>query len=261
MAESTLSLTYTDLLRSVAVLMGYDDDAVVADASALATANGKECDRYVQDGYAQFLTPPRIQDERESYIWSFLTAYGSLSLTVAGGYDYDAPDDFGSLAEPMTYAPTSVVRGPELRDEGLIRNLRTQSAATGQPTLMAVRVKAATLTGGQRWEFLFWPTPDATYTLTYPYNVLAGELTATNLYPLGGSLHGRTIRQFARAKAELLGLRVSKGPEYEEAMSLLESSISADRRLAPARFRRDNADGLDSFQRVSSVTYHGVWPT
>lgn len=76
MAESTLSLTYTDLMKEVNYFLGY---------GRVATDTDGVVDPLVQSGYRQFLYPPPVGGQKSSYQWRFLRPVDSIIVwpTVA----------------------------------------------------------------------------------------------------------------------------------------------------------------------------------
>lgn len=89
MAESTLSISYTDIQLEVGRFLGYDP--TVANWTA---AQVSEVDRYIQAGYRQFLYPPAVEGVEAGYEWSFLkptttittiARYETGSIVVASG--------------------------------------------------------------------------------------------------------------------------------------------------------------------------------
>ena len=77
MAESTLSLTYADLMNSVSYFLHGKDDYTDLDATQQA-----KCDQIVQDGYRQFLYPPMLDGIDVGYEWRFMNPNTTMS-TIA----------------------------------------------------------------------------------------------------------------------------------------------------------------------------------
>lgn len=132
------------------------------------------------------------------------------SVTVASGTSYSiqqttytAPDNFGGTDGPMTFSTGSGKCAIQVVGEGAIREMRQSysGTSTGAPRYVAVRPVSAPLTG-QRFQFLFFPTPDDVYIITYRYIVLMDKI-ATGQYPLGGMAHASTILASCRYVAAL----------------------------------------------------------
>lgn len=147
-----------------------------------------------------------------------------------GRYAYDLPAAFSqfdgelecrSTADAM-YGPISLSTAAEVR-----RRLAIEPAFS-YPDIVGVRAKEFDATVGQRYEALFHPAPDAAYTYWYSYRVTPSMLSSVNLYPLGGTEHGETIREACLAAAELAEIG-QQGPHAAEFAVLLENSLSIDK--------------------------------
>jgi len=221
MSESTLSLSYVELRRRVGRYLGYDRNP-----AQWTTAESQDVTDVILSGLRQFYAPPVEHD------WRFLKVNAELDL-VAGQGDYDLPDDYGSLgSEFLTYPSNTQSIFVQVTDEPKIRILRQSPTGTRRPELAAVRPKITDGSTGQRFEILFWPVPDAVYTLTYVYEALPYSLSDNRIYPYGGEAHAETILQSCLAAAEL-HIREEKGPQWQTFMERLQASIRKDKQLAP----------------------------
>jgi hypothetical protein len=91
MAESTLSLRYADLKKSIGYYLGYGREESAWTAAQLA-----HVDELVQAAYRQFLYPPILPDEAESHHWSFLEPTTSMEVRAeVTGTLYVAPSRQG----------------------------------------------------------------------------------------------------------------------------------------------------------------------
>lgn len=151
---------------------------------------------------------------------------------------YDLSDDFGSLDGDITYADDEGISADSVIrqvGEARIRALRQNSVVTGTPTMAAVRPKAATGTVGQRFEMLFWPTPDDSYVLSFRYRILPTALggdTGEHSYPLGSAVHAETLIASCLAAAEHR-INDARGQEYQYFIERLQASIAADLEQQP----------------------------
>ena len=191
MAESSNSMGWTDFKLEVADFLGYGRTSTDWDTGQ--TGRIEAC---VHMGVRQFYQPPALSEQVQRgegvHEWSFIKPTTTLT-TTSGDYDQDAPDDFGSLAGPMYFAPTIANHRVEKVSEGMVLAQRQIGTTTDHPRMVAMRWTAQDGTTGQRAEFLFWPTPGGAYVLTYSYYVLQGKLTTAAPYPLGGAAHAKTI--------------------------------------------------------------------
>ena len=92
MAESSLSIGYSELIGNIGKYLGYGYKAY-ADYNADIKA---EINRVVQSGVRRVYYPPAIDPSTLSYEWSWLQPTATLSI-VSGTADYDLSDDFGRL--------------------------------------------------------------------------------------------------------------------------------------------------------------------
>ncbi len=160
-----------------------------------------------------------------------------VSVNVSAGATYSiqqvvypAPDNYGGHDGPMTFNTGSGNCPIKIVGEGAIREMRSSAAGdyTAPPQYVAVRPLSAPLTG-QRFQFLFYPTPDDVYVITYRYTVLMDAI-ATGQYPLGGMAFASTVLASCRWVAALrvgdqeMGMR--RKVEWE---SRLRASIMQDR--------------------------------
>lgn len=165
----------------------------------------------------------------EMHEWSFLKPTQSLALSDAD-YDYDLPDDYGQSSGVWTH---SSFAGPPMREipEPQLMAMRATDAQSGVPKYVALRPKTSTGADGQRFEALFYPTPDASYTVQNRYTVNPNALTPAAPYPYGGLRHADTIRSAVLAAWELDSedMRAEREQRFVER---LEASIRLDQKTA-----------------------------
>ena len=177
------------------------------------------------------------------------------SVTVSSGASYvlsfeafDLPSTWGGMDGPLTYRPgdNSYYPPVEQKSEAWIRQRKQQYDERSRPSSYAIRPKAHDATVGARWQILFDPTPDAAYQLTYRYKAIPSELSAVNLYPLGGMEHAETILASVMAVAEARTTE-SRGERYATWMERLQTSIAEDAQHAPPDFL--GQDGIGPYLR------------
>lgn len=202
MAESTLSLEYSDFQREVAYLLGWSRTP-----SNWDNTQNQDFSDLQRRALRMFYFPPMTQEPGSPlYEWTFMRKEGTITL-VAADYDYDLPDDFGGtiLDDSTSYAAASVRGKLKKISESDIRSLRAFDPQSGWPLYFSVRNKAHTPTTGQRWEFLAYPTPataQAAAVITYRYVTVPNTLDSTNKYPLGGAQYSEVILSAYLACAE-----------------------------------------------------------
>ena len=87
-------------------------------------------------------------------------------------------------------------------DEASLRQLEQTAPKSDLPNYAAVRPMRTEGTGSQRWEVLFYPTPNDDRTLHYRYAVAPPPISAEHQWPYGGKQHAETILQSCLAVAE-----------------------------------------------------------
>jgi hypothetical protein len=257
-ADFTLAVTYEDLVREVAFFLGFGrKSSAELDAQNLALV-----DAQVHAGYHQFLFPPKHREDAPAHIWSFLSPSTSLSI-VATDFDYDLPNDFGGMLGDFHYAADIGRASIPLRAEGQVMAARARSNLSGHPVMAAIRVKPPTGTAEQHYEVLFYPTPDASYTLYYRYNVLANKLSTASPRALGGMRHRQTLIESCLAMAE--GGNDEEGVHLRAFQRNLAASVSYDEQVSAPKTLGYNgdpslartADGLVSYVTFNGVLYDG----
>lgn len=250
MAESTLSLAFATINAEVGLMLGYS--ATLANWSAEEIA---DIARVLNAGTRQFYG---------AHNWSFLHINTTL-VTVADDYDQTLPDSFGGLEGGFTFATTDgAYREVKVVGEEQIRALRQGNTLTGIPQFAAVRMRSTDGTAGQKFEVIWWPTPDAVYTLGYSYRVQPDALSSGAPYPLGGMVHSETLLASALAIVEerMDGVR---GIQWQAYQGKLAQSIAYDNSLGQQFFgyngdrsdAREYSGNMKKFYS-SGPTYMGV---
>ncbi|MFA7279118.1 MAG: hypothetical protein WC100_03390 [Sterolibacterium sp.] len=259
MSESTLSLAYPEIAKALGRFVGYGGDSAEWTPDELDEIQG-----FMAAGLRQFYFPPLLPGQSKPHEWRFLRPTTTLA-TVAATADYDLPDSFGSICGDFTFASADCGLLPvKVTGEADIRKMRMSGGgevASGFPRFAAIRPKTSTGSSGQRYEVMFYPTPDAVYTLSYQSTILPNMLTSSpGPYPLGGMAHAETILQSCIAMAELRKEN-EKGIEWQTFMERLAASVGADKSQAPAVLGY-NGDGPGRSRaaayRTPYVTYNGV---
>jgi hypothetical protein len=255
MSESSLSLSRQELLQEIGRFCAYGSDRTAWDTNVAA-----EVEVILKRGLRNFYKPAIIPELGVNHEWSFLKPVTTIA-TVSGDYDYDLPDSFGSIMGTLTFSADTGYAPIVICSENVIRKYLSQDDSSSRPLYAAIRPKthSASRTQGQRFEILFYPTPDDAYTLSYRYRVLPDALSASNIYPWGGETHSETILASCLAVAELQKDRV-KGVMYEEFRQQLLASVEADRKQAPDTlgvFKSNPNDDSVTMRRLHVVTVEG----
>jgi hypothetical protein len=231
MAESGLSIGFTDLKQAVGRLLGFG--TTVNNWSAARTTIIEDL---VQNGVRRVYYPGAIPARQDlaGYDWSFLRPYATLSL-VASDWDYDCPDNFGRLIGPIHYAADEY-RDPIVQvSAGMILDRRSQYNETGYAEICATRYKTEDRTAGSRQELIVYPTPDANKTCSYQYEAYSGPLSDSYPYPLGGMQLAELFIESCLAATELY-MRDENGIHNQQFQVLLIDAIMRDRNRGARQF-------------------------
>jgi hypothetical protein len=245
MAESTLSLSYTEIAPEVSDHLGYG--RTIADWS---TDQEARVHRVLDKGYRDFLN---------SHPWSFLRKFTTLAITSTTD-TYDLPDDFASFDGDITYGEDNNYNPITITGEPEIRRKQTGRNDTMHPYLACVRPKTNDGTSGQRYEIVFFPSPDGSYTLYYGYHVITNtRLRSSTPYPLGGMLYGEAIQMCCIAAADRL-FRDMPEAEYRQNIqyNIIDAvRIDGDRRAKNLGYNGDAGCGQHFYTPQRLNTYNG----
>ena len=158
------------------------------------------------------------------------------------------PDAFGGQNLTLQYAADSeqFEQAVSFTSVTAILRYRQASARTGPPRPFAVRPITLTEATGQRWEMLFWPTPDQNYTLEAHYQVLPDATTDGTNYVWGGVAHRNTVIEAVLAEAERRLNDTRDGLHEAEYQKCLQRSIDYERRAHTPRNLGYNGDRLSN---------------
>jgi len=134
--------------------------------------------------------------------WTFLRRYASL-ITEDGKDVYDLPSDFGYMIEDrFTFSDDDSYIWTESRPLNWLRNRRSSLSWSNYPQYHAVHPGSYTKEAGQRWQVMFYPTPDSAYTLRYVYRAYPEKLVNDTDLPAGGPEASDVLLEACLAYAE-----------------------------------------------------------
>lgn len=257
MAESSLSLSRTELRNAICWFCGWGAVAASADSNHQTII-----DRCLDSGLRSFYNPLPLPGERIAHIWSFMQPEFTIGMDPNQSA-VDLPDDFGGFQGSLYFSADDLA-WDVLRITGIGQILnerqRDSNTTTGCPKMVAVQPLASDGTGGQRFGLEVWPTPDANYTIKGTYISNPYQLTATALYPLGGQPHSETLRVSCLAVAER-DVNGEVGAYSQEFKERMVSSVNYDRRTTGPKFFGMNSDGgrglLPTFGKTGYTLLNG----
>lgn len=166
MAESTLSLEYADFMRGVAYYLGFGNKSGTSEG--LTSDQQTLCDRFVQEGYRQFLFP------ENGHVWSFLKPIKTIdvwaTLTTGAATVGGEDDNELTVADDTFYA--SMVGHTIVSDTG--ENSYT-IVSVDSATTLTVDSDASGDDGDT-----FTLTADGNYRLPDDFGGIEGPLTFTS---------------------------------------------------------------------------------
>lgn len=216
----SLQISYDELRREIGRFLAYDRDP--DEWTATETTDVADI---LKSGLRSFYWP-QIGEKR--YTWSFLRQSGTIS-TTAGTSNYLLASDFEGLLSGFSYSEGSQQRRISRVPEEEILGLIGKNQQYGAPEYCALRAAQQAEGVASRWEALFYPTPDATYSLTYRYCLSPPELSSIKPYHLGGAAHSECVLEACLAAAEKT-IRPEHGPGVHTArfQQVLQASVSID---------------------------------
>lgn len=258
-ADPTLRLTFDDLRIRVSEYLGiadFGDDGQGDAALPVGTYDLAHVSRLVNNGYRRFLTEnPRG--------WNFMTVL--FSITFGTGNlngdlaQYPAPDDYyGIMLAPFTYGPTGPFLTIDPVTESEVRQRQAANNSTGQPIIYAQRAVNVTASSTPpRWEFVFYPTPQGTETVTAAYKRFPQALVIGSDVPVSGFQHDQAVLEAALAAAEL-EVTDSIGIHETAYQRELKKALAIDVRSSPSRGRDYGDKSEDRWYGRRPLTYYGV---
>jgi len=260
MAESTLSLTWDDMKQAVGFFLGYG--STIANWTE---AQEGEIEDIVQSGYRRVLYPPASQGIPAGYEWSFLQPTKSLDIVADDG-DYDLPDDYGNIVGKFHYEADEHYPAIRIISVAQLLDMRSASDMNGHPACAAIRPKSSDGSDGQRWEVLFYPEPDADYSLHYTYDAYRDQLSDDYPYLIGGMKMSELYKESCLSVAECRNTDVP-GTHTALFERLLVDAVARDMKTGARNFGhmgQPREHGRERFQRGRSlhdgayeITYHG----
>jgi len=214
---ANLILTFSELYNKVSKFLGtYGSSG----PTGTALTDAKEI---VNDAYRRFINA--------NPSWSFLHKDTTLS-TVSGTAVYQLPPDFLELKRIFQFGADANYPPLEETSSQQITDWQNINDMSSYPSFFAIGVGEYTKETGQVWEVVFYPKPDATYTLSYSYKMSPTKLEGDDDIPIGALEYSDCIRQLCLAEAES-SVEENSGVQEQKAGLALQIALKNDRRKAP----------------------------
>lgn len=252
-------MTYPELQEQVCLFLHGIDDV-----TNISTAELNNLTRLIRNGLRRFYYPPQ---QEGIYDWNFLRQKCTIQ-TCVGTRDYLQPFDFGGLDGELTHDQNDSVIQPvsKVTFDRIMQLRATNVQMTSWPTYYAERPVHSGGRQSTRYEVMFWPDPDAVYTLYGNMRVLPLNAVSAQPYLYGGVEHSQTILEACLAQAEIQ-LDGAPGVHAVEFAACLKTSMALDttmhapeklgyngnRRAGDRSLMRDNLH----VENFSAVTYSG----
>jgi hypothetical protein len=214
-----MQYTYLELKNRVSKFLG------TYGSSGPSGTDLTDAEDMVKSGYLTFLT---------AYDWTFRRKYASLA-TASDIYIYELPQDFGGIRTPFKFTSQSGYPALQEVSEGDILEMREGGETTSYPQYFAVRAGHHNPETGQRYEVMFWPTPDAEHVLYYSHYTMPPMMSGDDDVPMGGAENSECIMCYCLAAAEVEQDEVA-GVQSERANIMLSRSIKMDNLREPRSF-------------------------
>lgn len=230
-----LTVNYVTLQREIGRRMGWGKyPAGNATNSAWTADQLVDFQDIIDNGMRRFYWPlPGAGGEGQTvqrYVWSFLAPQKTFD-TSAGQAIYPLPGEFTDMATPgFTFATASGQLNVTRMSDTRLEALQSSNPRSGPPQYYAIQSAKSQEVGTTAYRVIFYPTPDATYSLQYRYGIVPQSLSATNTNPIGGAVHAETILEACLAEADKM-FQVENGPHEQRFRDLLAASMLYDKSL------------------------------
>lgn len=223
-----LQITFADIRRELGLFLGWgrNTDSWTAD-------NIADAQTFIDSGLRRFyygavLPVPEGNKLPQAHRWSFLEPNTSLS-TVSGTDTYALPQDYAGNLKEFQGANGKIEIIPDM----MLTQVKAAKPATGYPKYASIVPRGVATGGSQVFDIVFYPTPDAVYSLSYQYTIAPDSVTADNPYHLGGPQHSELVLEAVLAAAESK-LKDVSGEHNAKFLELLAASIRYDRESSEA---------------------------
>lgn len=172
------------------------------------------------------------------------------TFAIAGNDTYRAPDNFGRLLDRMWFDGSQGQERMwiEQRSADQIEQYRSDGLS-GFPRYVAL-VPVLNSVGQQRWNFMFYPEPDAAYVLRYRYTVLPDVVTSSSPYPYGPPWFADLLVTAVRSEAEL-EFRREYGQHEAAFQAKVLAAIVQDRSTGPTTLGPMESPRAHDLPRIS----------
>lgn len=259
---------YSYLLKAIGRYCGHGPNP-----SAWSHAQSQLNAEILRRALRKVYNPPLVGNSQYPHFWSFLRPLHTMTL-ASGQSTYDLPAEYSGLDGPLTHASDGARLFPKLTyvNESMIRSLLQQTASSGRPDKAAIRPKAFNRAEGQRYEILFWPTPDSDYSIQFRMRV---NPDSVGLLPVaeqeqqiyGLDVHSEMFLEAAYLAAdEIQGVKRSE--HAERFLRCVAAAVGRDQVMASPESLGYNADRSNGRDRDydehgwsnSLTTYGGYTP-
>ena len=215
---ASMKWVFSDVYSSVSEFLGLGSSPTGTDLTKVKNLTYR--------GYLRFLSP---QDAATGmpYVWTFMRQNFVL-ITESGKWEYELPSDFKQFYGDPKLSAGEQYQNPAMRQLDQVYSMRTNDDTTGYPRYFAVRAGKYTKDLGQRYEIVFWPTPDSGYQYNMQYVIEPPKVENDSDYFIGGAEASECILCCALAAAELQEDEII-GTQEQNAARMIGQLLSADK--------------------------------
>ena len=211
---ATLQYNFGDLFYDTMLFAGTVTPTNTTPVISTSTDDAK---KIVNDAYRKFVTV---------YDWSFLKPEWQMT-TITNQWVYDLPEGFVGILTPIYYSLADSYSPIQQTSPEDILCRRSISDVDSYPERFAIRAGKYDPKFGQRFELLFHPIPDSSYTLNTRISIMPVKLESDGDLPIGGAEYAGLLKQMCLAEAELVLDKII-GIQRAEADRLLMAAIRLD---------------------------------
>lgn len=222
-----LSLTYSNLYKEVSRFLSWGSEPTDERLSI--------CKNIVLRAYRQFLYPIDMRTGKV-HKWSFLYKHSILN-TSADKWEYELPTDFANQILFFEHTADSGYPRPKFISYSDILRRRVLSESSSYPSFFSVKTGVYNRETGQKYDVVFYGTPNAVYTMPFCYIFNPAKPTDADDMLIGGIRGSETLLELCFAVAEVQEDNTI-GTHRQEADRLIQMLIQQDSPMVPDMMSR-----------------------
>jgi len=251
---ANLRLTYQNIYDRVSHFLGLTPEGTTPTSDNLTA-----CEGIVQRGLRRFLYP--IDNRTGDYWeWSFLRPIHTIIL-LDGKWQYQLPEDFSSIIADPTYSENDGFKQIARTTPDNIMNLMAAGVVDYAPYYYAIVTSDYDPEIGEFEEIWFYPKPDSTYRIQFPYKSDPIKASAAGEFLPGGVKSTEAILENCLAIAEsqedeVLGIHTQLAVQLTQELIIIDSKKDADNMLVGNLYDSSHAKQMARSNRATLNVYN-----